>query len=147
MENQNWSEIVGKSGANQYDNRIKALREVGKDTKSIEETVLKTIKNLKDQSSRSFVIFGEPQSGKTEMMIALNAKLLDEGFRIIVNLLTDSVDLLDQSLNRFRGSGLNPSPKEFKELPNDPRRLKGQEWVVFCKKNARDLDKLIVKSH
>jgi hypothetical protein len=143
MENQNWSEIVGKSGTNQYDDRINALKVGGKETQSIEDTVSKTIENLKHSSARSFVIFGEPQSGKTEMMIALNAKLLDEGYRIIVNLLTDSVDLLDQSLNRFRGSGLNPSPKEFKELPDDAQRLKGQEWVVFCKKNARDLDKLI----
>lgn len=77
------------------------------------------------------------------MMIALNARLLDEGYTIIVNLLTDSVDLLDQSLKRFRESGLNPSPKQFSELPHDPRRLQGKEWVVFCKKNARDLEKLI----
>ena len=126
MENQNWSEIVGKSGTNQYDDRINALKVGGKETQSIEDTVSKTIENLKHSSARSFVIFGEPQSGKTEMMIALNAKLLDEGYRIIVNLLTDSVDLLDQSLNRFRGSGLNPSPKEFKELPDDAQRLKGQ---------------------
>ena len=77
------------------------------------------------------------------MMIALNARLLDGGYNIIVNLLTDSVDLLDQSLNRFRSSGLNPSPKQFIDLPKDPKRLKGRHWVVFCKKNARDLEKLI----
>ena len=76
-------------------------------------------------------------------MIALNAKLLDQGYPIIINLLTDSVDLLDQSLKRFRGSGLNPSPKQFSDLPSDPKRLRGQQWVVFCKKNARDLEKLI----
>jgi hypothetical protein len=89
------------------------------------------------------VIFGEPQSGKTEMMIALNAKLLDQGYPIIINLLTDSVDLLRQTLKRFRDSGLNPSPKQFSDLPSDTGRLRGQEWVVFCKKNARDLEKLI----
>ena len=77
------------------------------------------------------------------MMIALNARLLDEGYTVVVNLLTDSVDLLDQSLNRFRSSGLNPSPKQFSDLPTDPKRLKGRNWVVFCKKNARDLEKLI----
>ena len=77
------------------------------------------------------------------MMIALNAKLLDEGYTIVINLLTDSVDLLDQSLNRFRSSGLNPSPKQFIDLPTDTKRLKGRNWVVFCKKNARDLEKLI----
>ena len=55
------------------------------------------------------------------MMIALNAKLLDEGAHIIVNFLTDSADLLDQSLNRFRSSGLSPSPKQqYSELPRRP---------------------------
>lgn len=139
-----WSKIVGKSGSTQYIDRIKFLKNRdGFYTASIEKTVEETIKNLKDREARSFVIFGEPQSGKTEMMIALNARLLDEGYPIIINLLTDSVDLLDQSLKRFRKSGLNPSPKQFKDLPDNPQRLRGQEWVVFCKKNARDLEKLI----
>jgi hypothetical protein len=138
-----WEQVVGKSGNDQYEKRIDAVKSEKIDTSAIEDTVDKTIENLKRKSSRSFVIFGEPQSGKTEMMIALNAKLLDEGYPIIVNLLTDSVDLLDQSLKRFRKSGLNPSPKPFSDLPQDPKRLKGQEWVVFCKKNARDLEKLI----
>lgn len=143
MNSIDWSEIVGKSGDTQYADRIKSLKSKGIDTSSIESTVGQTISNLKQNDARSFVVFGEPQSGKTEMMIALNARLLDEGYPIIINLLTDSVDLLDQSLKRFRGSGLNPSPKQFSDLPHDPKRLKGQEWVVFCKKNARDLEKLI----
>lgn len=138
-----WKHIVGKLEYDQYEKRIEFLKGNGVYTDEIEKTVGKTIDNLKEKKSRSFVIFGEPQSGKTEMMIALNAKLLDEGYKIIVNLLTDSVDLLDQSLKRFRRSGLNPSPKPFSDLPNDPKRIKGQEWVVFCKKNARDLEKLI----
>ncbi len=135
-----WSQIVGRAGDNQYMDRINALEDKGIYTSSIKETVEETISNLK--KARSFVIFGEPQSGKTEMMIALNAKLLDSGYKIIINLLTDSVDLLDQSLKRFRRSGLNPSPKQFSELP-EPDRLRGQDWVIFCKKNARDLEKLI----
>ena len=143
MNISDWSSIVGKSGCDQYENRISALKDKGIDTSSIEATVEQTIRNLEQQDAQSFVIFGEPQSGKTEMMIALNAKLLDQGYPIIINLLTDSVDLLDQSLKRFRSSGLNPSPKQFSDLPNDPKRLRGQEWVVFCKKNARDLEKLI----
>lgn len=138
-----WTAIVGKLGKTQYEDRIKILRDKKLDTSAIEKTVEQTVKNLKLNNARSFVIFGEPQSGKTEMMIALNARLLDKGYPIIVNLLTDSVDLLDQSLKRFRESGLNPSPKNFSELPHDPERLRGREWVVFCKKNARDLEKLI----
>lgn len=138
-----WDQIVGNVGANQYRDRIKALKAKGIDPTSIEKTVKKTLNNLKQRHSQSLVIFGEPQSGKTEMMIALNARLLDEGYPILVNLLTDSVNLLEQSLNRFRISGLNPSPKQFSELSDDYTRLRGRKWVVFCKKNARDLEKLI----
>ena len=35
--------------------------------------------NLAQEDASSLVIYGEPQSGKTEMMICLTAKLLDEG--------------------------------------------------------------------
>lgn len=143
MSGTDWSKIVGNASATQYEDRIDALEKDGKDTASIKETVEKTLSNLKSKDSRSLVIFGEPQSGKTEMMIALNAKLLDQGYRILINLLTDSIDLLDQNLNRFRSSGLNPSPREFKDLPPDYTKLKGRRWVVFCKKNAKDLVKLI----
>jgi len=138
-----WEKIVGNVGATQYQDRITSLKSNGIDTTSIEDTVERTLTNLRQRNSRSLVVFGEPQSGKTEMMIALNARLLDEGYPILVNLLTDSVDLLEQSLSRFRGSGLNPSPKQFSDLPSDYKRLRGRKWVVFCKKNARDLEKLI----
>ena len=143
MSKTDWTKIVGNTGSNQYDRRIETLQEKGVDTTSIEKAIQETFGNLQTNGSRSLVVFGEPQSGKTEMMIALNAMLLDEGYNIIINLLTDSVDLLDQSLSRFRSSGLNPSPKQFSDLPADPKRLKGRTWVVFCKKNARDLEKLI----
>ena len=143
MSTEDWDNIVGRPDSSQYGHRIVDLRSRDMDVTGIEETVQKTIENLKQRDAKSFVIFGEPQSGKTEMMIALNARLLDEGYPLIINLLTDSIDLLDQSLRRFRFSGLNPSPKPFSDLPLEPQRLKGREWVVFCKKNARDLDKLI----
>lgn len=138
-----WKEIVGNVGSTQYSQRIQELKNKNIDTTAIEETVNKTITNLNIAQGRSFVIFGEPQSGKTEMMIALNARLLDEGHEIIINLLTDSLDLLGQSLDRFRSSGLSPSPKQFSELPDDPKDLRGNKWLIFSKKNARDLEKLI----
>lgn len=141
-EFQDWGKYVGKSDANQYGNRIKLLKEEGFDTKSIKQAVDKTIQNLGKRSSRSFVIFGEPQSGKTEMMIALNMRLLDEGEKVIVNLLTDSVDLLEQSLQRFRISGMNPSPKKFDEILKKHIDLIDKRWVIFAKKNAQDLRKL-----
>jgi hypothetical protein len=100
-----WSQIVGNVGNDQYHSRIRGLSAKGIVTTAIEATVEQTIANLK-AGVRSFVIFGEPQSGKTEMMIALNARLLDERFDVVINLLTDSVDLLNQNLSRFRGAGL-----------------------------------------
>jgi hypothetical protein len=136
-----WSEIVGNVGNNQYQERIQLLNSGGTITTEIEHTVEGAIANLK-KGAKSFVIFGEPQSGKTEMMIALNARLLDEGYDVVINLLTDSVDLLQQSLSRFGSANLSPSPKEFKELPSDAKRLIGKQWIIFSKKNGKDLEKL-----
>ena len=138
-----WSKVVGNVGDDQYERRIRELKQRGIYTESIESTVKSTVQNLHKGQGRSFVIFGEPQSGKTEMMIALNARLLDDGAHVIVNLVTDSLDLLAQNVERFRGSGLSPSPKQFGELPSDAADLRGKRWVVFSKKNARDLEKLI----
>lgn len=137
-----WSAIVGKPVSSQYEKRIKELKAKKIDTKSIERAVETTLKSIERDENASFVIFGEPQSGKTEMMIALNAKLLDSGFEVIINLLTDSVDLLQQSLSRFMAAGLSPSPKQFSELPSDPNDIKSKQWVIFSKKNAKDLEKL-----
>lgn len=142
MDEIDWGSFVGKVGGDQYVQRINLLREKGLETGAIEHTVDATIENLDQASNSSFVIYGEPQSGKTEMMIALNARLVDEGFDVIVNLLTDSVDLLAQSLARFRSAGLSPSPKLFSELPEEAQQLRGKQWVIFSKKNARDLEKL-----
>jgi hypothetical protein len=136
-----WAEVVGNVGNTQYHDRIQKLNLDGITTTEIEITVENAIENL-TVGAKSFVIFGEPQSGKTEMMIALNARLLDEGCDVIINLLTDSVDLLHQNLSRFRNAGLSPSPKQFEELPTDPKKLAGKQWVIFSKKNARDLEKL-----
>jgi len=140
--NIDWSKIVGKVGINQYEKRLETLRQLGLDTSSIEKAISKTISSFNYGDNSSFVIFGEPQCGKTELMIALNAKLLDMGCEVIINLLTDSVDLLDQNLSRFRNAGLSPSPKQFSELPSDPKKIVGKQWVIFSKKNARDLEKL-----
>jgi hypothetical protein len=138
----NWAEMVGNVGSTQYERRIQFLQGKGINTSAIEKTVKATVDSFNYGDNQSFVVFGEPQSGKTEMMIALNARLLDEGCEVIINLLTDSVDLLQQNLSRFRSAGLSPSPKQFSELPSDPKTIEGKQWVVFSKKNARDLEKL-----
>ncbi|MGE3424960.1 MAG: Z1 domain-containing protein [Dehalococcoidia bacterium] len=127
-----------------YDRRIGALKQKGSYTQSIETAVTGAMGGLAS-GSRAFVIYGEPQSGKTEMMIALTAKLLDSGFRIVVVLLNDSVQLLNQNLTRFRASGLDPAPRSFAEILDAVVDVREGEFVIFCKKNQSDLNKLIGK--
>lgn len=112
-------------------------------TDSIELAVNAAAANLDKADASSLVIYGEPQSGKTEMMICLTAKLLDKGHSTIVHLMNDSVDLLTQNLKRFKASGLAPGPRSLSELLQSSESQKPQELVVFCKKNYRDLDNLI----
>lgn len=131
--------------AARYERRISHLQAEGFYTDSIKSTVEGAIENIATQDARSFVIYGEPQSGKTEMMIALTARLLDEGAQVIIVLMNDSVQLLEQNLDRFLRSGLDPAPKKFNEILDASIDLKSGTWVIFCKKNAADLQKLIAK--
>ena len=101
--------------SDRYEQQISRIKGDGKDTSCIEKTVEEAEKNL-SQNVNSFIIYGDPQSGKTEMMIALTAKLLDKGNKIIVILLNDNVGLLEQNLRRFSKSGLDPDPKNYKEI-------------------------------
>jgi hypothetical protein len=64
-----------------------------------------------------------------------------------VVLLNDSVQLLGQNLERFQRSGLSPSPKKFSEVLPPEVVIGDRQWVIFCKKNGKDLDKLINKIH
>ncbi len=129
---------------NRYERRLAKLVAQKQEVDRIKEVASTAITNIVN-GRRSFVIYGEPQSGKTEMMIALTAKLLDEDFKIVVVLLNDSVQLLGQNLERFQKSGLSPSPKRFSEIiPNDIV-IGDHHWVIFCKKNSSDLKNLIFK--
>lgn len=135
-----------KSNTNdRYDRHINNLKTQNKDTGSIEKAVNDAVQNINSNKTRSFVIYGEPQSGKTEMMIGLTARLLDEGHKIIIHLLNDSVDLLDQNLRRFKKSGLSPAPKVYKEILDPEVKIADNEFIIFSKKNASDLKKLIDK--
>jgi hypothetical protein len=125
-----------------YAKQLSRLQNQGVPTACIEEAVDGATSKL-GNAKASLVIYGEPQSGKTEMMICLTGKLLDTGHRIIVHLMNDSVDLLTQNLKRFKASGLAPAARSFSELPQSFTLQPSQEIVVFCKKNARDLEKLI----
>ncbi|KAF0212425.1 MAG: hypothetical protein FD178_3175 [Ignavibacteria bacterium] len=129
---------------NRYEKRLTKLVSSGQEIQRIRTVVDSAIINLKN-NQQSFVIYGEPQSGKTEMMIALTAKLLDEGYQIIIELLNDSVQLLGQNLERFQRSGLSPSPKKFNEILSPEIKIEDHQLVIFCKKNSSDLQKLINK--
>lgn len=146
MSNFDFSKFSGKAHVNnRYEKRIDALKAKGRQTDCIEKAVEGAISNIKQGDTRSFVIYGEPQSGKTEMMIALTARLLDEGKKIIIHLLNDNVSLLEQNLYRFQESGLAPSPCGFAEILDPVIVIGDREWVIFCKKNVSNLTKLMQK--
>jgi len=131
-----------RSNTSRLSVQLARLKGQGIDTANIEKTVTQATKNLVG-GSRSFVIFGEPQSGKTEMMICLTAKLLDDGRKFVVHLLNDSVQLLEQNLDRFKRSDLSPAARNFTEILDPDISLKFGEHVIFCKKNKDDLQKLL----
>ncbi|MCK4822782.1 DEAD/DEAH box helicase family protein, partial [bacterium] len=109
------------------------------ETNYVESVVKESVTNA-DIGKRSFIIYGEPQSGKTEMMIALTAKLLDKGHTIIVVLLNDNVELLSQNLLRFIDSGIDPTPVDISRLLTES--IDDKTWIIFCKKNIKDLKRL-----
>lgn len=139
--------VFKKSGpaSDQYERQLHRLIKEGKEVNCIEKAVRDALKSLSGSGQRSFVIYGEPQSGKTEMMIALTARLLDDGRNFILHLLNDSVDLLAQNLGRFQTSGLAPSAQNYTDILDPAINVTSGRQVVFCKKNARDLQKLINK--
>ena len=124
----------------------KYLSKLNFDTSSIEETVSKAIDNLKNKNSKSFVIYGEPQSGKTSMMIALTARLLDVGYRFIIVLVQDNLTLEQQNLGRFEESELSPSPKSFYDILQPEVNVNEGMFIVFCKKNSSNLLRLLKRT-
>jgi len=114
----------------------------GLQTDNVETTVREALTNV-TADKNSFVIYGEPQCGKTEMMISLTAKLLDDGHRIIVILLNDNLQLLQQNLERFVNSGIDPAPVEVSGILGE--NIGDKTWIVFSKKNIKDLERLIEK--
>ncbi|MGZ5440738.1 MAG: hypothetical protein ACXW5U_01235 [Thermoanaerobaculia bacterium] len=126
----------------QFQRQVDRLAAEGKQIDCIEAAVNGALANLTSARCASFVIYGEPQSGKTEMMICLTARLLDEGRLFVLHLLNDSVDLLGQNLGRFQKSGLAPAAKNFTDVLDPAVPIKGRQHVIFCKKNPRDLEKL-----
>jgi len=125
-----------------YERQFTRMLSQNLETKNVENTVEEALANIKDKK-HSFVIYGEPQCGKTEMVISLTAKLLDEGHRIIIVLLNDNVQLLQQNLDRFVNSSIDPAPVDISGIPTE--NIGDKTWIIFCKKNIKDLDRLIDK--
>jgi len=128
-----------------YQRQLERIRSKNGFTQSIEQAVGAATSNVFKSKCRSFVIYGEPQSGKTEMMIALTASLLDGGAKVVIILMNDSVQLLNQNLERFRRSQIDPAPKNYQEILDPAVTIGDKEWIIFCKKNTKDLQKLLHK--
>jgi hypothetical protein len=130
----------------QYENQISRVKANGLETVHIEKTVKQVLSNL-DNGAKSLVIYGEPQSGKTEMMICLTARLLDSEKKCIIVLVNDSVDLLNQNAKRFSISQISPTPTKLYELREMQTKERPDELVIFCTKNSKLLEHLINSLH
>ena len=144
----NLDNIISKNRPEQYQKRINFLKKVKKwDTSNIEQTVEEVYKNISDGKCQALVLYGEPQSGKTETMIALTAKLLDSGKKHILLLVTDHLQLRDQNLREFAISGLSPTPQTntdfLRDVKENDLNISKSPFVIFCKKNGRELRKLL----
>lgn len=142
------SSIKNLNGKSAYKNRLKYLQSKNWDVSIYEEPIETIINNLKG-GAKSLVLYGEPQAGKTEVMIALVCRLLDEGRKTIFVIMNDNTELEVQNFNRFKSaSQLNPSPmtaEQFSELPEEDKKSDIQR-VIFCRKNAANLSKLIIQA-
>ncbi|MDB4661358.1 hypothetical protein OAE69_01505 [Gammaproteobacteria bacterium] len=116
-----------------------------RDISLVKNPIQEIITNLRS-GNKSFVVYGEPQSGKTEMMIALCCKLFDEGFKTIFVLMHDIKTLQKQNFqDRFAlNENFRVSPilaEEF--LHTDPKTRDKRNWLIFGRKNSAQLEKLI----
>jgi hypothetical protein len=128
----------------EYERQIRRVNSKTGFTSSIESTTKKALDTIAS-GAKSFVIYGEPQSGKTEMMICLTARLLDAGYKHIIVLVNDNVDLQNQNLQRFRRSAISPAPRSLQELKTADALKPNVSSIIFCKKNKNDLETLIDK--
>lgn len=126
----------------QFQRQLNRLKSAQQQIDCVEDAARDVLAKLSSKAPTALVVYGDPQSGKTEMMICLTALLLDNNYRTIVHLMNDSVDLLRQNLDRFKLAGLAPAPRNSSDLANAPL-VSGHSAVIFCKKNAKDLKKLI----
>lgn len=128
-----------------FPQRIKGLKERGRASAPIEQGIVDTLKSL-NTKARSFVIYGEPQSGKTEFMIALVCKLIDLKYKTIFVVMNDNTELENQNFERFHAAPeLNPTPCrdfEIRSMPDSELKVDKQR-IIFCRKNSKNLQKLV----
>ncbi|MGY4423576.1 hypothetical protein ACVWY2_006025 [Bradyrhizobium sp. JR6.1] len=124
-----------------YLGQLNRLKKLNKQTSCVEAAVSSPARLCVRARVRSSSTASQ-QSGKTEMMICLTAKLLDDGNRVIIHLLNDSVQLLQQNLDRFQRSNLSPAARNFSDVIDPEYSFATGFHVIFCKKNASDLAKL-----
>ena len=137
--------IINEQLNNSYLNRIEYLKSQGMNTEDIEYGIQEATSTIEEGKDKSFVIYGEPQSGKTEVMIALTFKLVDLGFKTIFIVMNDNTELENQNYTRFLQTDLNPSPLKADQLKELAVSQLKQEKVriIFCRKNANNLKSLI----
>ena len=127
-----------------FNERISFLKDEGKETSQITDATNEVLDRLK-KGEKSFVIYGEPQSGKTELMLALTCKVFDAGYETVFIVMNDNVSLEEQNYTRFiKCDQLEATPLKYEELKEDDSPLvPGQKHVIFCRKNAINLDQII----
>ena len=139
------AEIKNKEKELCYPKRINAVKKLGRETEHIENGIADVVRVL-EKKIKSFVVYGEPQSGKTEFMIALACKLIDMNYQTIFVVMNDNTELESQNFDRFHGAPeLNPIPMRDKQIPSmSPTQLKQhKKRIIFCRKNSKNLQKLI----
>jgi hypothetical protein len=128
-----------------YPARIASLRQRGREVEHIERGISQTVENL-NKKEKSFVVYGEPQSGKTEFMIALCCKLIDLKYQTIFIVMNDNTELETQNFERFHSSPeLNPVPQQdfqLRSTSDEELRIQKQR-IIFCRKNSSNLQTLI----
>ncbi len=90
----------------------------------------------------SILLYGRVQSGKTAAMVLSTALALDNGFRVVVVLTADNVELVRQTANRFRdldGPRVLSTADEFdtEGVSADFLETTARDGLVYvCAKNA-----------
>ena len=95
------------------------------------------------------LLYGRVQSGKTNAMILTAARALDNAFKIVVVLTSDNIELVTQTVGRFRsvvGPLVYSSDLKAEwegEHANMMRRLPTNGVIFICAKNGHHLSALL----